>query len=387
MNTNTPTNPRPALDTLACVNEWCTLYGQTGQDNLTVRKTYGKDGIRYLHCRCCGAEFSERKNTALWNTKVAEGKAVAVVEHLAEGCSLKATARLAKVHPSVVTRMNRKVGRHAEAFHNERVQNLDVVALEADERHGYAQDKRQPQWEAEVIDPVSKFVVSQVQGRRDEALIRRLLEDAARRLGNRHRLVLFTDGEVSYASLFPEIFGQAYRPSRQGTCGRFPDVRYRIPRTLAHVQIVKHREGQRVVAVDIHYAHGSRRCVQRVLEQLGYHTPNTSAIERRNGTARRMNAHQVRRSLAFSRRDDTKIALGWWGLTVYNWCRPHRSLRLPLAESEGKKSSSLAPRPWRWALRTTAGPFTRSCSPRSSRRECEIVSDGRPLVLINYPSR
>jgi hypothetical protein len=113
--------------------------------------------------------------------------------------------------------------------------------------------------------------------------------------------------------LFPEIFGQVYRPVRQGSRGRFPQVRYRIPRTLAHVQIVKHREGQRVVQVDIHYAHGSKRAVQQVLDRLGYTKPNTSAIERRNGTARRMSAHQVRRSLAFSRREDTKIALGWWG--------------------------------------------------------------------------
>src|SRR5581483_7777893 len=364
MNTKTPTNSRPALETLACINERCTLYGQPGQNNLTVRKTYGQDGIRYLRCRCCGAEFSERKNTALWNTKVAEEKAVAVAEHLAEGCCLKATARLAQVHPSVVTRLNRKVGVHAEAFHDERVQDLKILALEADERHGYAQDKRQPQWEAEVIDPASKFVVSHMQGQRDEALIRRLLEDSAKRLANRQHLVLFTDGEASYVSLFPAIFGQAYRPSRQGSCGRFPDVRYRIPRTLAHVQIVKRREGQRVVEVDIRYAHGSQRCVQRVLEQLGYTTPNTSAIERRNGTARRMNAHQVRRSLAFSRRDDTKIALGWWGLTIYNWCRPHRSLRLRLAQPQGKKSSSRALRRWHWGLLTTSGQVVISCSGR-----------------------
>jgi len=63
-----------------------------------------------------------------------------------------------------------------------------------------------------------------------------------------------------------------------------------------------------------------------------------------------MSAHQVRRSLAFDRRDDTKIALGWWGLTVYNWCRPHRALRLPLAESEGKKTRApdpgYGPRPY-----------------------------------------
>ena len=69
---------------------------------------------------------------------------MSVAEHLAEGCPLKATARLAKVHPSVVARLKRKVGRHAEAFHEERVQNLEVIALEADERHGYAQVKAIP---------------------------------------------------------------------------------------------------------------------------------------------------------------------------------------------------------------------------------------------------
>lgn len=313
MSTTKTTQTRPQLETLACVNERCESYGQVGRNNLTIRKIYGKDQMRYLRCRCCGAEFSERKHTALWNTNVAEG------------CSLKATARLAKAHPSVVTRLNRKVGIHAEAFHDERVQGL-----EADERHGYAHDKSQPQWEAEIIDLVSKFVVSHVQGQREEALIRRLLAYSAKRLAQRQQLVLFTDGEASYASLFPEIFGAAYHPSRQGCRGRFPNVRYRIPRTLAHVQIVKRREGQRVVEVAVRYVHGSMRCVQRVLEQLGYTTPNTAAIERRNGTACRMNAHQVRCSLAFSRRDDTKVALSWWGLTVYNWSRPHRSLRLPL---------------------------------------------------------
>jgi hypothetical protein len=95
-------------------------------------------------------------------------------------------------------------------------------------------------------------------------------------------------------------------------------VRYRIPRTLAHVQIVKHREGSRVVQVDIRYAHGSQKRVHQMLERLGYTTPNTSAIERRHGTARRMSAHQVRKSLAISRRPETKLALGWWAVTVYN---------------------------------------------------------------------
>ena len=99
-----------------------------------------------------------------------------------------ATSRLAQVDISVVRRLNRKVGEHGEAFHEERVQELKVRALQGDERHGYAHDKGQPQWEAERIDPASKFIVSHVQGRRDETLIRRLLEDGASRLANRHDL-------------------------------------------------------------------------------------------------------------------------------------------------------------------------------------------------------
>ena len=88
----------------------------------------------------------------------------------------------------------------------------------------------------------------------------------------------------------------AYRPSRKGTRGRQPNIRYRIPRTLAHVQIIKRREGARVVEVDVRHTHGSRKRAAQALDALGYTQPNTSAIERRNGTARRMNVYQVRKS-------------------------------------------------------------------------------------------
>ncbi len=44
MNTTKPTNARPQLETLACVNERCELYGQKGQNNLTIRKRYGRRG-------------------------------------------------------------------------------------------------------------------------------------------------------------------------------------------------------------------------------------------------------------------------------------------------------------------------------------------------------
>jgi IS1 family transposase len=184
------------------------------------------------------------------------------------------------------------------------------------------------------MDPASKFVISHVQGRRDEMLIRRLLADGAERLAHPHDIALFTDGLPAYRTLFPQIFGYPYQPARQGTRGRRPNIRYRIPRTAAHAQIVKHRHGRRLIEVEVRYVHGTIKRIHRALTILGYTTPNTSAIERRNGTARLMCSAQVRKSLAFSRRLDTKQALGWWTLTTYNWCRSHRSLRRLLCWQE-----------------------------------------------------
>ncbi|MCB9442606.1 MAG: IS1 transposase, partial [Ardenticatenaceae bacterium] len=81
-------------------------------------------------------------------------------------------------------------------------------------------------------------------------------------------------------------------------------------------------------------------------ERLGYHVPNTSAIERRNGTARLMSAAQVRKTLAFASKGETKEAMGWWGMTVYNWCREHRSLKRLLSEPRGKKSMNRGRQLW-----------------------------------------
>jgi IS1 family transposase/transposase-like protein len=337
---------RPPLESLACVNPDCEMYGQKGGANLTIRKVYGEDQIRYLRCRCCQQEFSERKNTALWNSKIPETKAVSVAEHLADGCGIKSTARLVKVDPSTVRRLNQKAGKHGQQYHDHEVQDVAVTELQADERYGFAGSKQQAAWEAELIDPASKFVLSHVQGARNETMIRSLLEDGAARLHNRHEVALFTDGLAAYRTLFPEIFGRAYYPDRQGVRGPQPHARYRIPRTAAHVQIVKHQSGYRLKEVEIRYVHGSKKRIDRALERLGYNVPNTSAIERRNGTARLMSAAQVRKTLAFAGKDSTKEAMGWWDVTVYNWCRQHRSLKRLLPEPVGKKSMNNDHRRW-----------------------------------------
>src|SRR5262245_13271026 len=124
---------RPDLDTFACVNPTCHPFRLTAQGNLTVRNVYGQDGIRLLRCHICGEECSERRGTALFTTKVTEAKAVTMIDHLGEGCGVRATARLSTVAKDTVARLLRMAGRHAERVHNQRVRDVTPRAVACDE--------------------------------------------------------------------------------------------------------------------------------------------------------------------------------------------------------------------------------------------------------------
>ena len=80
----------------------------------------------------------------------------------------------------------------------------------------------------------------------------------------------------------------------------------------------KTRQGGRLVQVEAQVAYGSSRRVARELSRLGFSQANTSTIERRNGTARGMDATSVRKTLAFAKTAETRRVLGAWGVLVYN---------------------------------------------------------------------
>ena len=120
-----------------------------------IRKVYGHDAIRLLRCRRCGEEFSERRGTALFNTKVTEAKAVEVIDHLTDGCGVRSTARLTKVSKATVARLLRVSGRHAECVHDQQVRDLTPKALEFDEQWSYVKKSKSaassPSWLKQVI--------------------------------------------------------------------------------------------------------------------------------------------------------------------------------------------------------------------------------------------
>ncbi|WP_230290669.1 IS1 transposase [Deinococcus sp. 14RED07] len=309
-------------------NPACPVQHRAQQGNIKLRRRYGPHHRRLLKCTTCGTEFSELKGTPYWNARCSQDTVDAVVNHVTHGNSFVTTAELVGCHRTTVARIVRTAGTHAQHLHDLNARDLQVTSIQADERYGFVGRKKEPAWDATVIDPSSKFLIQGEVGERTATLTRSLLVQAKERLADPHGLVLFTDGFLSYQTLFPEVFGRPYRPARQGTRGRFPKTAYRVPRSSAHVRIIKEYSGKRVVSVRTEIAAGTRTRVHEELQRLGYRKPNTSAVERQNATARRMNPHLARKSLAFAR------------LTV------HRVIRIPFVSLTDRNTTNLpTPRP------------------------------------------
>ena len=109
------------LDLFCCQNPACADYGLRGRDNLRVCFRYGKGQRRMLACRTCQARFSERKGTALFGARLPHDRALAVFQHLQDGCGVRQTARLTGVDKDTVVRYALRAGAHAQDSHDELV--------------------------------------------------------------------------------------------------------------------------------------------------------------------------------------------------------------------------------------------------------------------------
>ncbi|MDE0099563.1 MAG: hypothetical protein OXM87_08150, partial [Truepera sp.] len=72
----------------------------------------------------------------MWNSKIGEGKAITIADpanpslQLAEGTSIRGTARLTGVTPEAIRRLAVRLGQQANCFHDQRVQQLANTSLQ-----------------------------------------------------------------------------------------------------------------------------------------------------------------------------------------------------------------------------------------------------------------
>jgi transposase-like protein len=99
---------RVDLSAFFCQNTACPDYGKRGHGNLRIDGRYGRDKqYRMLLCRTCHARFSERKGTPLSGCQLSAEKVAILLKYLAEGKTVRETARLTGVNRNTVVRYRR----------------------------------------------------------------------------------------------------------------------------------------------------------------------------------------------------------------------------------------------------------------------------------------
>jgi hypothetical protein len=126
-----------------------------------------------------------------------------------------------------------------------------------------------------------------------------------------------SDGWGGIREAMVAVYGQV--PEYQGR-GRPPTHKQPQP-GWQYLQVVKQRENGRVVGTELRVIFGDETAV---LEHLG---KSTSYVERTHLTVRHFNGRLTRKSLAFSKALQMHTAAAAWKDLIYNFARPHKSLR------------------------------------------------------------
>lgn len=165
----------------------------------------------------------------------------------------------------------------------------------------------------------SRLILALVVGPRTQASADALIGRMACVLAG--RLPLFvSDGLDQYGVALLEQWHEQIPYPRTGQRGR-----PRLPAKVAHpelryAQLVKDRQGRRLVSVSKRIIHGNPKKIDR--QQI-----TTSLIERLNLTLRQENATLSRKTLAFAKDDQQLRAHLALQVAYYHFVRPHLSLR------------------------------------------------------------
>jgi hypothetical protein len=105
-----------------CHNSACPDHGKRGHGNVYFRGFSGRTKeIRLVYCRTCKKSYSERKGTALERSQLPPEKVFSVLDHVREGCGVRATSRLTGVSRDTVSRYIALAGGQSKNLHDELV--------------------------------------------------------------------------------------------------------------------------------------------------------------------------------------------------------------------------------------------------------------------------
>lgn len=309
---------------------------EAGVDQLFYHSTYQtRDGARTLwRCQACGRCLSERRGTAFFNLKTPEREVARSLDALTRGSNQTAVAASRGHSRETLRRWRRLSAPHAQVVDEEFVTDLHAADLELDEQWSFAGQKQSPfadsaergeAWWHKSMVRESRLLVEQFVAPRTAEAAQELVNRSFDRLALGCWPVISSDGHDAYTAPLAEqvpalmLYPVNWALVTKGKAGR-PRQPQRVPHPrLVYGQVVKEREGRRIVSVEKRLALGP---ADTDLARI-----STSLLERQNGTARSRNSYLTRKTYAFAKRVtymDDQCALD---KTCYNFCRKHRGLK------------------------------------------------------------
>jgi IS1 family transposase len=348
-----------------CPNPDCAYRGWVGWGNLRANGHPNGGPWRQLLCVACRGYFLETLGTLFHGKRGSAELIVRVIACLAEGLGIRGTARVFEVDPNTVLQWLVEAAGQLQAFsrhvlHDVRVRQVQldelfallsaVKAGEVSEAEAIERLERAPQWVWAAMDPESKLLLALDVGDRTLAMAQRMVHHVAQVLAPDCAPLFLTDGFREYMTALLTHYGQWVQPPRRQATGPAPKPRWLPLPGLLYAQVVKTVRRRRLVAVQHRVVFGTIEAVNQVLSPLGWQI-NTAFVERLNLSLRHHVAAIGRRVSTLCKGDEglrQQLALYH---TYYNFCLPHSSLRLPLAQPEATKGTGSARQ---WHLQTPA---------------------------------
>ena len=300
-------------------------------------------GRKQALCKACFSHVSLRYGTAYFGLESDISPFETAVRALAEGNSIRATARILQIDKDTVCRWLNRASQHCRLVMLFLWQQLHVIECQLDELWSFVHTKERnlstakllcedygDAWVWIAFAPQWRLILAFVVGKRNQESANRLLQRVDHVTDT--TIPFFTSDQLpEYRTALLDVYGQWHQPKRQGNVGRFPKPRL-IPREeLLYAQVVKHRKKGRVVKVSNNIVFGQPQQIANQLEVSPVsHVINTSFVERDNLSLRMSNRRLTRRTNAFTKEMPWLEKQLWLSLAYYHLVLPHLSLRQQL---------------------------------------------------------